>query len=58
MTNDYVVELHSSEGESVTYRGVAELKESGPSIYVYGPNNSLKAIIERDDIKSILPLPE
>ncbi len=54
MTKDYVVDLHSV-GEEVTYRGVAELKEVGNNIYVYGPEETLYAVLEKNDIKKLVP---
>ncbi|WP_157982872.1 hypothetical protein [Pantoea ananatis] len=55
MTSDYSVELYSV-GEEHIYRGVAEIKEVGTSLYIYGPSNSLRAVLDKNDIKNLRPI--
>ena len=55
MTTDYSVELYSV-GEEYIYRGVAELREVGTSIYIYGPGNTLRAVIDKNDVKNLRPI--
>ncbi|AJJ24700.1 hypothetical protein [Yersinia enterocolitica] len=54
-STNYVVQLFS-EADPQYINSVAELKEVGGSVSLYGENETLLAVYEKNDIQKLAPL--